>query len=208
MSKIPGANLIAEILNGNDRVISKVYKKVYHHLENYGKVVKASEHNVKESVQDAFEIFYRQILDEKLTLSCTVETYIISIAKNILHKNEVELGFFNKTPLSKIELIDEIDVDQKIEEFKHKLFISEFKKLNEECRKIITLTLEGYDASQTKTLMKLSSVGYVRLKRLRCKNYLTERIKENPDYEKLRNANPEDFELPLWRDEPEGEEPV
>ncbi|MDA3893216.1 MAG: sigma-70 family RNA polymerase sigma factor [Salinivirgaceae bacterium] len=197
MSRLPGADKIAEILNGNEKVISTVYKKVYRHLENYGRSINASDHNIKESVQDAFEVFYRQILNKKLVLSCTLETYIISIAKRALQTNERNFGSYTKEPINAYELIDEKEFSQVIEDQKHKLFVKEFKKLNEECRRVITLTLEGFNATQIKKRMNYSSESFVRIKRQRCKSYLTQKIKENPEYEKLRNANPEDFEFPL-----------
>jgi len=202
MSKIPGNEIIKEILNGNEKTLKTIYKKVYRHLKNYGTMMHCSNHNVEEAVQDAFEVFYRKILNKKLDLNCSVDTYIIAIAKNLLHKNEQEMGTFNKDSLSKIELTDEDPLNQQIEEQKHELFISEFNKLNDECKRIITLTLEGYSGTQIKNMMNYSTEEFVRIKRFRCKQYLTEKIKENPEYEKLRNPNPEDFELPIWRNEP------
>jgi hypothetical protein len=201
MSKIPGDEIILEILNGNEKVLSAVYKKVLHHILNYGMAINAPTYIVKESVQDAFEIFYRQILDKKLELNCAVETYIISIAKHVLLKNEPEGELHLKAPLTQVDLIDEVNFEQTIDEQRHKLFYAVFKNLSEECKRILTLTLEGHDASQIKLLMNYSSDDFVRIKRKRCKTYLTEKIKESPDYEQLRNANSEDYELPLWRDE-------
>ncbi len=198
MSKIPGTEILEEILNGNEKVLSSIYKKVYHHLENYGRYINAIDHNIKESVQDAFEIFYREILGRKLKLTCSVETYIISIAKRVLHQDKNRLGFFNKEPLTEFDLIEENEINQNIQEQRHRLFMSEFKKLNEECKRIITLTLEGYNSREIKQLMNFSSEDYVRIKRQRCKHYLTTKIKANPDYERLRNADPEDSQIPLW----------
>ncbi len=202
MSINPGAEIIKEILNGNEKIIGSIYKKVYKHLDNYGIIVKASTYNIKEAVQDAFEVFYRKILNKKkLRLTCSVETYIISIAKNLLHANERELGFFNVIPISKIDIIDDDEnesIKHKIDEQKRKLFIDEFKKLSEECKRIISLTMEGYNSAQIKTIMKYSTENVVYARRMRCKQYLTEKIKNRPDYEKLRNAKPEDFELSVW----------
>jgi len=146
-------------------------------------------------------VFYRQILSEKLILTCSTETYVIAIAKRLLHKIEHELGSFNKDPINEIDLIDENEIENDIEEQKHNLFTKEFKTLNSECKTIITLTLEGYSAEQIAKQMNYSSEQLLRIKRRKCKYNLIQKIKENPDYEKLRNANPEDFELPLWRDE-------
>lgn len=199
MSILPGADIIVEILNGNEKVISTVYKKVYHHLENYGKTVNASSYNVKESVQNAFETFYRQILGKKkLKLTCTVETYIISIARHILLKNEQAKGNYI-LPQADYDIVEEInehdDFETKIEERKRKLFISEFKKLDFESRRILTLTMEGKSTSEIKEIMNYNSNDHVRIKKQRSKLLLTENIKNNPAYEKLRDANPENFEF-------------
>ncbi len=212
MSINPGDEIIKEILNGNEKIIGQIYKNVYKHIDRHGSSINASAYNIKESVQDAFEVFYRKILKKKkLRLNCSVETYLISIAKNLLHENERKLGFFNTTPISSLEIIDDNeikDIEYRIKEQKQKLFIEEFNKLSYECKRIIKLTLEGYTAAQIKTMMNLLSEEYVYVKRLRCKRFLTKEIKNRPDYEKLRDANPENFELSVWRDEQRGEKPV
>lgn len=201
MSKLPGADIIAEILNGNEKVISAVYKKVYRHIENYGKNTNTNSHNIKEAVQDAFEVFYRQILSKKLVLICTVETYIISIAKHCLLKNEHNIGLYNKEPINDDSLIDEVENEQNIIDQKHQLFVSEFKKLEPECQRVLSLTFQGKTSEEISKLMKYSSAQFVRLKRKRCKGYLTKRIKENPEYERLKDASSEDYEFPLRRQE-------
>lgn len=210
MSNIPGEKEIKEILNGNDKVLKKVYKKVYTHIERYALGLNISTNVAKEAVQDAFEIFYRQALEGNLTLTCALETYIISIARRVVHKEERDWNSKLKDGLEMDDEIDDTDelAAKQIQEKKHQLFNHEFQKLNNECKTIITLTLEGYSSAEISKKMNYTSEDYVRIKRSRCKQYLIERIKENPDYEKLRNTNAEDYELPVWEDEPTGKKPI
>lgn len=211
MSKTPGENnVVEEIRNGNEKVLATVYNKVYKHMERYSLSMNSSVLNAKEAVQDAFEIFYRQILDGNLKLTCTAETYVISIAKRIFLKQEVQWNYQHQDQPNEIEEPvsaedeEQILIEKEIEEKKEELFRSTFRMLSPECQQVLSLTILGKNASAITQEMKYSSVEYTLNKRMRCKKYLIEKIKENPDYEKLRNANPENYELPVWRDEPTG----
>jgi len=200
MNQIPGEKILKEILNGNDKVLTKIYKQVYRQIAHMSSLSNAGADEMKEAVQDAFEIFYRQLYDNQLQLTCSIETYIVSIAKRILSKQSRDYHFStNKSTSEGKELADEVeefkDWDEWVQNERHNLFLEEFKKLDKDCQKIITLSLKGFEAKVIKKKMKLGSEQYVKIKRQRCKTYLIEKIKENPKYEKLRNAKPEDIEL-------------
>lgn len=212
MSNTPGEKkVIEEILNGNQKVLTTVYKNVYKHMERYSLSMNSSVLNAKEAVQDAFEIFYRQILDGNLDLSCSVETYIISIAKRVFLKQEINWNYqFQEQPgeLDAEVAEDEQEqllIEKTIEEKKDELLQNTYRLLPAECQQLLSLTIEGYSAAEIARIMKHSSVEHTRNKRLKCKKYLIEKIKENPEYEKLRNANSKDYELPVRRNERSGE---
>ncbi len=214
MSKTPGEKkVIEEILNGNEKVLTMVYKNVYKHMERYSVSMNSPVINAKESVQDAFEIFYRQILNGNLELSCSLETYIISIAKRVFLKQEINWNYqFQDEPDEMDELVPEneqeqILIEKTIEDKKDELLQRTYRLLPQECQELLSLTIEGYSASEICRMMNHSSVEHTRNRRLKCKKYLIEKIKENPDYEKLRNANPEDYELPIRRNDRTGKEP-
>lgn len=198
MSNIPGKKVIKEILNGNEKLLKKVYKKVYINIERYAKSVNLSTNNAKESVQDAFEIFYRQALSNEIKLKCSLETYITAIARRVLLKEARDWSDRLKDNFNPDDTIDDIIElkTKKIKEKKHELFTCEFKKLSTECQNIISLTLQGYNLNQINQKLHYDSVDYLKMKRSRCKRYLIEKIKQNPDYEELRNTHPEDYELP------------
>ncbi|MFA6402695.1 MAG: hypothetical protein WCX31_13915 [Salinivirgaceae bacterium] len=210
MSKVPENKIVNEILNGNDKVLTAVYKNVYKTMERYGNNLMSTEADIKEAVQDAFESFYRQILSGNLILTCSVHTYIVSMAKKNLLLNERHLSMQLRTELFEAEsIIDENDNSDEKDDFekiilekRREIFRTIYKTLSIECQQIIALTLKGYKTSEIAETMSLISEFYVRTKRMKCKQYLVEKIKENPDYEKLRNANPEDYEVPLRRNEP------
>ncbi|PKP10350.1 MAG: hypothetical protein CVU09_06785 [Bacteroidetes bacterium HGW-Bacteroidetes-4] len=212
MSNTPGEKkVIEEILNGNQKVLTTVYKNVYKHMERFSVSMNSSVLNAKEAVQDAFEIFYRQILDGNLELSCSVETYIISIAKRVFLKHEINWNYQFQEQESELDSLvpedeqEQLLIEKTIEEKKDELFQKTYRLLPPECQQLLSLTIEGYTAAEIARMLNHSSVEHTRNKRMKCKKYLIEKIKENPDYEKLRNANPKDFELPLRRNERPGE---
>lgn len=198
MSKIPGEKIIEEILQGDEKVLTKVYKKVYRAMEHYCLKTGGTPHEAKEAVQDAFEQFYRQILGKRFELTSNVETYIIAMAKNLHHKKQRDWNNRIEDDVKDFEVIDDKDENEPIlylEKKQQQLFWEEFNKLKRGCRTIIKLTIQGLSSKQIAKKLKLGSDNYVKTKRARCKNELINNIKNNPEYEKLSNTNPEDIEL-------------
>ncbi|HAM98185.1 MAG TPA: hypothetical protein DCQ26_06205 [Marinilabiliales bacterium] len=203
MSKVPGNKIIDEILNGNEKVLTAVYKNVYEQMERFGLQLKIPLPDIKEAVQDAFETFYRQILTGKFELTCSLETYIFSIAKRVLLKNEQQWNtHYESVSSEKVLTIADEQVknlkEKEIQEKKENILKKLYYSLDKESKQILSLTIEGYSVLEIKEQLQLESEAYVRKKRFTIKQYLIEKIKGTPDYEKLRNADPEDFELLVW----------
>jgi len=203
MKNTPGVKLINEIKNGDEKVLTKIYKKVYLQMQRYGHAIGAIDAEIEEAVQDAFEVFYRGILSDKLTLTCSVETYIISIAKNVFYANERKRikTVDDESTNNDAEPDDNGSIEALIEQKKHELFLSEFNKLGEDCQKVLSLTLNGLNAKEITEAMGYTSEKFTKTKRARCRGYLINSIKENPLYEKLRNSTAEDIELFVWGDD-------
>jgi len=195
--------VIVEIKKGNEKVLTKIYKKVYINISNYCRGIGVNENEGKEAVQDAFEAFYRQIISKELELTCTVETYIISIAKRLLLANErVRLKFEYDEITEPDNLIDDDEfAETEIKEKKHQLFFKELNNLEKDCKKVLTHTLKGKSVREITQLMNYSSENFTKTKRARCRKYLIDKIKTNPWYEKLTESTPEDFELLIWGDD-------
>ncbi len=203
MSKVPGNKIIEDILNGNEKVLTTVYKNVYQQMEHLGFQLRIPSSDIKEAVQDAFEQFYRQILDGKTDIKNSVEAYIFSIAKRVLSRRDQPWSTNNNSISSDLlhEIADEQIIsiqEKKIQDRKETILKKLYYTLDSESRQILSLTIEGYSVHKIKEQMRLESEAYIRKRRYEIKQYLIEKIKENPEYEKLRNANPEDFELFVW----------
>lgn len=195
--------VIEEIKNGNEKVLTKIYKKVFGNINSYCRGVGINENEGKEAVQDAFETFYRQVLTKKLKLTCTVDTYIISIAKHLLLASERARIKTNNEDITELDnLVDDDEfAETKIKEKKYEIFLEEFNKLEKDCRRVLRHTLRGRSIAEITKIMNYSSEEFTKTKRKRCRRYLIEQIKKNPWYEKLTQTTSEDFELLIWGDD-------
>lgn len=195
--------VIDEIKNGNEKVLTKIYKTVYSNINNYCRGIGVNENEGKEAVQDAFETFYRQITTKKIKLSCSVDTYIISIAKHLLLANERVRKKNSHEEITEPEkLVDEDEfAETKLNEQRHQLFIEEFKKLDKDCRRVLRHSLKGKSVREVTEIMNYNSEKFTKIKRARCRQYLIDRIKTNPWYEKLTKTTSEDLELLIWGDD-------
>lgn len=187
---------IDQILKGNNKILAKIYSKVYRAMYRYGISLGLSESEIKESVQDAFELFYRRIIEKELHLSCTIETYIIGIARKQMFRF-VQVNKTNKH--NDVGDVEETMVFEEQEEdllyaAKYKLFVEELKRLPKHCQKIIKMTLSGKNDVHIQREIKSSSVETLRTQRSRCKQSLINNIKANPIYGKIAMYDEQEVE--------------
>jgi RNA polymerase sigma factor (sigma-70 family) len=149
-------------------------------LKNSGSIKDA-----EDVFQDAIVIIFEKIRNDNLELTCTLKTYLYSVCRNIWLQH---LTKKNKTKLVDYFEIEKdmnivIDNAQYFEE--EKLFHQHYAKLSTKCRKLLELYFGKVPYKNIADQLNIS-ISNVKTSKFRCKELLYTRIKNDPQYKKLK----------------------
>lgn len=191
----------SEIIQGFRRkeniILYYIYKSNYRTVASMILANNGSESEVKDIIQDALIIIFKNITKPKFDLTCDFNTYFFSVCR-ILWLQQLQI----KKTRSEVLIDYEIFYDKgsffseninAIEDFENKylelkktqLFRLHFKKLGKDCKVLLKLFFSQIPDNRIKTRLKFKSAESVKARRYQCKEYLVSCIKNDPDYKEL-----------------------
>jgi RNA polymerase sigma factor (sigma-70 family) len=179
--------LIAGIKSKNNRIVSQVIKDNIKKINQLVLLNNGSESDAQDLFQETMIVLYRKIQEKDFNLTCSVGTYIYSIAKLLWLK---ELS-----KRSKGKLVDEnvdfvIDNNAEIQETiqkneRLKLFREKYEELSDDCKKVLHMFLMEIPLKEITQIMGYSSEQHTRNRRYRCKEALIKKIINSKAYKEL-----------------------
>lgn len=172
--RVAEKNLIRSIKLGNDKALGEIYltnRDVFVHWSR--KYFDLQHDDILDVYQDAIIIFSKKIMrEESLDLSCSIQTFLFSIGKNLLMKK----GIKNRKVILEEEVgkiipdIGDLGVVEKMElsEEQQRIFEA-IDQLGEKCQKILKLFYyQRYTTESIKIEMGYNHEDVVRTQKLRC----------------------------------------
>ncbi|MFC2138546.1 RNA polymerase sigma factor [Bacteroidota bacterium] len=181
----------SEILEGikkhDSNVLNFIYNKYYNEIRQF--IIKNSgeEEDAKDVFQESIIVLYRQLKKKSLELTCTINTYLFSICKYIwfkqLKKRKPNLNSdYNLDEI--LEYDDEFEVVVADNE-KFELYQCYFKKLPEDCQKVLQLYIENKSIKEIAQEMGFTE-NYAKKRKFTCKEFLVKNIKNDPKFKELQ----------------------
>jgi RNA polymerase sigma factor (sigma-70 family) len=168
-------------------LITRIYDL---YLDNVKKFVLNNQGSLDDAMdlfQDVICVLYQKAGNKNFILSCSLKTYILSIARTLWLKS---LKDRKKGPLILQSSAEDFYTDDfyEIYEYNERMFLyrSHFAKLSEKCRRILTLFLEGRSVKEITEAMGYRSEQHTKNRRYRCKKSLISNIRETLAFNKLR----------------------
>lgn len=194
-------SLIKGLINDDNKAISQIYSTCYNPVRSYICKNSGEENDARDIFQEAIMVVYDKAKHNQLNLTCSLKTYIFSIAR-LLWLKQLKKKQKSIVQLKEAEEYTEVEEDT-IEIYnkntKHALFVKHFKQLSKDCQKIISLFLDGKGIDEVTIIMNYNSTQHTKNRRYRCKKSLINTIRKHPDYKKLKNENySENNKLPRW----------
>lgn len=159
------------------------------------------EEDARDIFQDVLLVLYQKIRKDDFVLTCTLGTYIYSIAR-LLWLKELEKR--------KRNVPGPVDVDEFIEpgagiveqaEYNERMMLyrNVFERLSNDCKRILSLFLEGLPIAAITKQMGYKNDQHTKNRRYRCKISLLKRIRVVYGYKELvYEKNTDDRSLPGW----------
>ncbi len=193
--------LLNGLLEGRDEIILELYRGCFGTVRHYVLSNHGSEEDVKDIFQDALMVIFQKARRNELQLSCSLNTYIYSVCRNLWLK---QISMRKKMVLQPENDEEITDPDSDIESWHHYnerviFYRKTFEELSEDCKRILKLFMSGESISNITRIMGYSSEQHTKNRRYRCKLSLIQRIRSNSIYNELKDENDKDNrKIPGW----------
>ena len=178
---------LEDLKRGSDNVLRHVYEDNRDKFLNYAKRYHLSEAENIDVYQDAYVIFYENIMSGKvMDFTSSISTYLFGIGKYLIfdrmRKNKKTIrGEFDFSMVGENDrVIDEIEIEKKELTVEQQLLQQYFRVLGQKCQDLLTLFYyRGFSIQEIMQAGGYNSENVVKSQKSRCLKTLKERIKES-----------------------------
>ncbi len=181
MVKFSEKELLEGIKNSDNNVLRYMYTLYFPMIRklvinNSGNIIDA-----EDVFQDAVVIIYEKLLNDMLTLTCTLKTYMYGVCRNLWLQQLTKRKRTNFIDEDEIEKAITVTNDE-IQDFnEEKLFQLHYSRLNPTCKEILELYFNKVPYKEIAVKLSLT-VSNVKTSKFRCKEMLFRNIKNDPRY--------------------------
>lgn len=181
---------ILEGLKASDNnVFQFVYRKYFPIVRFFVIKNSGTDEDAKDIFQEALILIYTRLKDGSLDLSCTFKTYLYSVCR-LLWLKQLERRQIKTEGLSDnqafVELEPELE-EQVAEQEQFRLYQKHFQSLHKDCQEILRLFLNRVPLKEIAQKVNIKSDKYLKKRKYECKEMLTKRIKNDPDFKRYKN---------------------
>jgi RNA polymerase sigma factor (sigma-70 family) len=175
------------IQNRNTDVLEFIYKNYFHQINVFINKNDGTDEDTKDIYQDAILVIYQKIQKDKLTLTCSFNTYLYSVCR-LLWLKQLEKRKINKSFIEDSAKFLELDNDiltLNLTNERYMLYQEHFNKLSYNCQKILELFLAQIQLKEIARILGFRSVQYVKKRKHQCKEKLIASIKSDPRFNEI-----------------------
>lgn len=177
------AEMIRGLVSGDEEILRAYYGYYYKSIRHFVLSNHGHEEDAQDLFQDVLLVIFQKARNESFILKCSLGTYLYSVSKLLWLKELEKKKRISNRPLEMEEYVDtELDVLE-IADYNKRLHIyrQHFEKLSSDCRKVLTLFLEGHNIAEITAIMGYKSDQHTRNRRYRCKLSLINKIRCTSD---------------------------
>jgi len=194
LSHYSDTDMLRGLVSHDEKILSAYYSVYFKSIRRYILHNQGSKEDARDIFQDVLLVVFRKLKSESLELTCSLGTYLYSVSRLLWLKELHKRKRFSDRPADWAEYADEdTDVIQ-IAEYNERLRIyrRHFEELSGDCRKVLSLFLEGMSIAEITAIMGYKSDQHTRNRRYRCKLTLINRIRGITNNKEEANGNNQD----------------
>lgn len=177
--KYSDTNIIEGLRKQDDKILNWLYGNYLQPVRDYVFKNSGSAEDVSDVFQDAIIVLYKQITENKLTLTSELKGYFFGVARNIWNAQ-----LRRKARMTEIETDPpEEEDDEPDGPLLEKIISRAFLKLKPDQQEILNLYSEGVSYEEIALRMDLKSEVYARRKKYLSKESLLELVRKDPEYQ-------------------------
>jgi len=173
---------------GKQPILDQVYEVFFPKIRHFITQHSGTLEDAKDIFQDALLVVYQNVSDKDFQLTCQFGTYFYAICRNIWFRQirDKKLQFVRMA--EEPSAIDTEELAASIQWLaRYKIYKRQFKRITGKCQQLLTLYMQGMDMHTIAQQLGFASVTYARKRKFKCKEQLVSRIKEDEDFQKLRD---------------------
>ena len=125
----------AALLTDRERTLERIYAKTYPMVRHYVKENCGTDEDAKDIFQEALITYYEKVVNNQLTLTSSLSTYLMGICKNLWRQELVKRS--RKTELSDAP-VDEVGEEVMVDDQQPAVTVIAFvEQLGETCRSLL-----------------------------------------------------------------------
>ena len=189
MKRLSDEDIVAGLRKRDNRVLQYIYKNSFTPVKQLILHNAGSETDAEDIFQEALIVIFKKLRAEPdFKLDSAFSTYIYSIArllwlKHLRQIKKIEIDPLNRDMEERIEFEEPSPVEDM--DLRMAIYQRTLLMIPEDCQKILQLTAQDLSSSEIAQQLGFRSEGYVRKRRHFCKEYLVNKIKDDPDYQAM-----------------------
>ena len=192
MAKQESHDFIKGIKNRDNKILKIIYKEHFLLIKSFIIKNNGTIEDARDVFQEAIIVIYRYTKKDNFKINCSFETFLYSICRtiwlNYLRNKRIRT---NKLADIREYITFSASNDDQIEESaEYKLYQKHFQKLGDECKKLLQLFYDKVPYKEIAKRMNYKSIGLVKKKKFKCKEFLLKSIREDPEFKFLREKKP------------------
>ena len=177
--KYSDINIIEGLRKQDDKILNWLYDNYLQPVRDYVFKNSGSAEDVSDVFQDAIIVLYKQISEDKLTLTSDLKGYFFGVARNIWNAQ-----LRRKVRMTEIETDPPEEEDDELNDpLLEKIISRALLKLKPDQQEILNLYSEGVSYEEIALRMDLKSKVYARRKKYLSKESLLEIVRKDPEYQ-------------------------
>ncbi|MCB0519201.1 MAG: sigma-70 family RNA polymerase sigma factor [Lewinellaceae bacterium] len=180
---------IKAILGGDPAQLREIYRSLFPMVRQLVKNNRGTDDDARDIFQEALFTIHDKASQPGFQLSSKFSSYLYGVSRN-LWRNQLKKKYRQDvTILDEVTYMDDaqLDIDFEATE-RRKLYERYFDRLEEKCRRVLTLYFQGKSMQEIADVEKISEVN-ARQQKSRCQKHLIESIQKDPLYRELRMEN-------------------
>lgn len=190
MNRFSEQEIIDGIRRRDNRVLSYIYKSYYSAILNLVLTNSGSEDDAKDIFQETLIVVFKHVREKAdFSLTSGFQTYLYSIAR-LLWLKAIRTRKDDQKKLNESHPYIDFEPPKPFtdQDIRYSLYQRAFVTIPEDCQQIIRLTVEGVSQKDIAEKLGFRSENYIKKRKHFCKQYLINKIKEDPEFED-RNDN-------------------
>lgn len=179
--------LLQSLINGDDKGIKEIYKKVYPKVRNYILSHDGSEDDAKDIMQKSLLQLLARAQATDFKIKSSFDGYFVTIAKNLWRR----AAKMSKSRVTNEGVLDLVHEEREIalaayEQEKWELFQEKLSEISQNCREVLTFFFNKVPYIDIAKKLGYATENTVRQRIFKCKSKLKEAIYSDKRYNELK----------------------